>query len=127
MNLTPGDEGLRLCVVDAETGSVEVLTDDPPGSGHPSISPDGRRLLTDETGESGGVRTAAVRLVDLAAGGWRDLCSATSPAVGGSPLRRDAHPVWDPTGRRIAFLAAPTGKRQLFVIDPDLPAGESFL
>ena len=127
MNLTPGPEGMRLCVVDVETGQVDVLTDDPPGMGHPSISPDGRWLLTDETRESGDVRTAAVRLVDLAAHTWRDLCSATSPAVGGSPLRRDAHPVWDRPGLRIAFLAAPTGRRQLYIADPALPAGECFL
>jgi len=127
MNLTPGEEGMRLCLVDAETGAVEVVTDDPPGTGHPSISPDGRWLLTDDTRESGGVRTAAVRLVDLSAGTWRDICSATSPAVGGSPLRRDAHPVWDRHGRRIAFLAAPDGQRRIYIADPDLAPGERFL
>ena len=91
-NLTPADE-MRFCLVDADTGELEVLLDDPPGSGHPSISDDGRWLLTDVTGEAGGVRSATVRLVDLTSGGVRDLCTATSPAVGGSPLRRDAHPV----------------------------------
>jgi len=124
MNLTPGDEGMRLCLVDADTQAVEVLVDDPPGTGHPSMSPDERLLLTDQTGESGGVRRAAVRLVDLEAGSWRDLCAATSPAVGGSPLRRDAHPVWDRSGERICFLAAPRGKRQLFIVDPSAPTGE---
>ena len=127
MNLTPGAEGMRLCLVDAETGEVEVITDDPPGTGHPSISPDRRWLLTDDTRESGGVRTAAVRLVDLPGRSWRDICSATSPAVGGSPLRRDAHPVWDRAGRRIAFLAAPVGVRRIYIADPDLPPGERFL
>ena len=124
MNLTPADS-MRLCAVDDETGQLDVLTDDPPGTGHPSISPDGRWLLTDDTREAGGVRTAAIRLVDLAEGTWGDLCSAQSPAVGGSPLRRDAHPVWDRPGRRICFLAAPTGRRQLFLADPALPAGEA--
>jgi len=38
MNLTPGDQGMRFCLIDAETGELEVLTGDPPGSGHPSIS-----------------------------------------------------------------------------------------
>jgi len=37
MNLTPGDEGMKFCLVDADTGRVEVLLDDPPGTGHPSI------------------------------------------------------------------------------------------
>ncbi|GAG00534.1 unnamed protein product, partial [marine sediment metagenome] len=59
----------------------------------------------------------------LAEGTWRDLCAAESPAVGASPLRRDAHPVWDRAGRRVCFLAAPTGKRQLYVADPALPPG----
>ena len=123
MNLTPGDQGMRFCLIDAETGELEVLTGDPPGSGHPSISPDQRCLLTDDTREAGGVRTAAIRLVDLVRGSWRDLCRAESPAVGGSPLRRDAHPVWDRAGRRVCFLAAPSGKRQLFIADPTLPPG----
>jgi len=126
MNLTPGDEGMRFCLIDAETGQVDVLLDEPPGTGHPSISPDERFLLTDVTGEEGSVRTAAIRLVDLADGSWRDLCAARSPAVGGSPLRRDAHPVWDRRGRRICFLAAPQGRRRLFIADPALPPGETF-
>ena len=124
MNLTPGDEGMRFCLIDADSGQVEVLIDDPPGSGHPSISTDGRWLLTDATRESGGIRTAPIRLVDLQEGTWRDLCAAESPAVGGSPLRRDAHPVWDRHCRLVCFLAAPNGRRQLFVADPDLPPSE---
>lgn len=124
MNLTPGEAGMRFCLIDADSGEVDVLIDDPPGSGHPSISTDGRWLLTDATRESGGVRTAPIRLVDLDRRTWRDLCSAESPAVGGSPLRRDAHPVWDRQCRRICFLAAPAGRRQLFVADPSAPPGE---
>jgi len=116
-NLTPADE-MRFCLVDADTGELEVLLDDPPGSGHPSISDDGRWLLTDVTGEAGGVRSATVRLVDLTSGGVRDLCTATSPAVGGSPLRRDAHPVWDRNCRQVLFLAAPIAGRQLFIAEP---------
>jgi len=125
MNLTPTDAGMRFCLIDADTGRLEVLLDEPPGSGHPSIRPDGKLLLTDQTRESGGVRTAAVRLVDLAEGTWRDLCAVRSPAVGGSPLRRDAHPVWDRTGRRVCFLAAPAGRRQLFIADPVSPPGRT--
>lgn len=124
MNLTPGDEGMRFCLIDADSGEAEVLIDDPPGMGHPSISSDGRLLLTDQTRESGGVRMAAIRLVDLKERTWRELCSAESPAVGGSPLRRDAHPVWDRDCRRICFLAAPAGRRQLFIADPTLPPGK---
>jgi len=132
MNLTPGRTGMRFCLVDAETAQLEVLVDDPPGSGHPSISTDGRFLLTDVTREDAGIRTAAIGLVDLRertsppAGrrAWRELCRAESPGVGGSPLRRDAHPVWDRQCGRICFLAAPRGKRQLFLVDPNLPPGQ---
>ncbi len=119
MNLTPG-EHMRFCLIDADTGAVQVLADDPPGTGHPSISTDGRYLLTDDTRESGTTRTTTIRLVDLHAGTWRDLCTAESPAVGGSPLRRDAHPVWSRDDRRILFLAAPSGTRQLFIAEPQL-------
>jgi len=124
MNLTPGEAGMRFCLVDAETGKLEVLVDEPPGMGHPSISSDERFLLTDDTRESGNTRTAAIRLVDLRERTWRELCRAQSPAVGGSPLRRDAHPVWDRDSKRVCFLAAPGGRRQLFIADPSLPSGE---
>ena len=117
-NLTPAEDGMKFCVVDADTGELDVLIDDPTGSGHPSISDDGRWLLTDVTGEADGVRTATVRLVDLETGEVRDICGATSPAVGGGPLRRDAHPVWSRDCKQVLFLAAPTGGRQLFIADP---------
>ncbi len=129
MNLTPDERGMRFCLIDAQTSQLQVLMDDPPGSGHPSISADGALLLTDATRESASVRFAPIRLVDLPRPGqregrWRDLCTLRSPAVAGSPLRRDAHPVWDRDCRRICFLAAPGGKRQLFLADPQLPPGE---
>lgn len=119
MNLTPGEDGMRFCLVDADTGEMEVLCPQLPASGHPSISPDGRRLLTDVTREARGVRRATIRLADLQSGCWADLCTASSPAVGGSPLRRDAHPVWDRSGSLICFLAAPRGRRRLFIAEPD--------
>jgi hypothetical protein len=124
MNLTPAQAGMRFCLVDADSGQLTVLTEDPPGGGHPSLSPDGRLLLTDETREAGGVRRSAIRLVDLPGRGWRDLCAVESPAAGASPLRPDAHPVWDRAGRRICFLGAPAGVRRVLVADPALPPGE---
>jgi len=124
MNLTPGAEGMRFCLVDAETGELEVLAEDPPGTGHPSISPDGKRLLTDDTREAGGVRSVALRVVDLEAGTWKDLCRTTGPAMAHAPLRCDAHPVWDRSGRRFFFGAMPAGRRRLFLADPALPNGK---
>ncbi len=117
MNLTPGDDGMRFCCVDGESGAVRTLIDQPEGSGHPSISPDERWLLTDVTSDTPTVRTSTIRLVDLGEGLLHDVVTVQGPAAPVPPLRCDAHPVWDRTGRQILFTAAPAGRRQLFVVD----------
>jgi len=126
MNLSV-EGSLRFCLIDADTGEVRVLVDAPPGGGHPSISSDERQLVTDVfhwPSEEKTRRAATIRLVDLEARTWRHLCTAESPFYPEEfTLRVDAHPAWDQRGRRICFQAAPTGRRQVFVVDPSLPPG----
>jgi len=127
MNLRVEDQ-MRFCLIDADTGEIEVLITEPPGGGHPSISADERFLVTDTfhfPAEDKKTRAATIRLVDLEAKTWRDLCTAESPFDPEEfTLRIDAHPAWDPQCRRICFQAAPKGKRQIFVVDPSLPPGK---
>ena len=118
--------GYHFTAIDGLTGAVSNLVDEPAGVGHPTVSPDGRWLVTDATDDSGVRRWVSMRLVDLVRGRWEDVCRVSSPAARGedAPLRRDAHGAWDRGGRRFLFVGAPTGGRRLFVAEPGLPAGE---
>ena len=121
----PGESTMHFCLIDALSGEVTKLVDSPPGTGHPIVNPQRTHLVTDATRDEAGTRSVAVRLVDLPGGQWRDICRADSPAASGemSPARRDAHITWDRAGGRVLFLAAPAGRRQLFIADPRLPPG----
>jgi len=124
MNVGFGDQR-RFALIDPDTGDIEPLIHDPPGIGHPTITPDGRLLVTDDYDwyQSEGTRLAKLRLVDLEAGMWRDVCEVPSHQLAEPSLRVDAHPVWDRGGKRFCFQAAPQGVRHLFVADPALPPG----
>ena len=124
MNIGFEDER-RFALINPDTGDIEALIDDPPGIGHPTITPDGRFLVTDDYDWhlSEGRRVAKLRLVDLVAGTWADLCKLSSHQLAEPSLRVDAHPVWGRAGKRFCFQAAPEGVRRLFVADPALPPG----
>jgi len=119
------DTGYHFCLVDGVTGRAEILIDDPRGTGHPIVNRDCTFLVTDATYEESGRRRVGVRLVSLKDKAWQDICWVESPLATGeqAPLRRDAHITWDRPGKRLLFLGAPTGGRQLFVADPTAPPG----
>jgi hypothetical protein len=125
MNLVSDDGPMRFSLVSPD-GTVQPLLENATGSGHPIISPDGRRMATDLTEDADLRRFVTVRLFDLRTERWTDICRVESPSATGEAvaMRRDAHVTWDREGRRMLFLAAPWGRRQLFVVDPDLAAGE---
>jgi hypothetical protein len=127
MNVGVGGER-RFALIHAETGGIDVLIDDPPGIGHPTLTDDSRFLLTDTYDYDAEPPLAHVRWVDLDEGRWRDLCVVPRPPYAGLDLcsisrRVDCHPALDRDGRRILFTAAPEGRRRLFVADPFLPPG----
>ena len=127
MNVGMAD-GRKFALIDPDTGGIETLIDEPEGVGHPTLTPDGRYLVTDTYERPPGRQRGTVRWVDLQAGSWRDLCTMGSPAPGTADAyelsrRIDLHPVLDRQGRRICFAAAPRGRRQLFIADPGLPPG----
>ena len=114
----------KFCLIDPDTGIARPLVDEPEGTGHPTISPDGQWLLTDANSTRGARRPATLRLIDLAGRTCRDLATVDNPLFQDEPLRCDAHPVWDRTGRRFCFQGSPLRGRQLFIADPFHPAGE---
>jgi len=118
----------RFVLIDAITGQIETLIDDPPGGGHPTITPDGRFLVTDAYGPFVDPQTGFVRWIDLQERRWRDLCAMPRPLFDpskpfGTSFRVDLHPAQDRTGKHVCFTGAPTGKRRIFIADPALPPG----
>jgi polysaccharide pyruvyl transferase WcaK-like protein len=93
------------------------------GSGHPSLHPDRRHLLTDAypyEAVAFGDGTVPLRLVDLARYEERALVRIrTKPNCSGpdGELRIDPHPAWDRSHCWIAFNACPNGVRQVLLAD----------
>jgi Tol biopolymer transport system component len=123
MNLNTRGDGLRFARLPFDGSSCETLVPEVRGSGHPTLHPDGRHLLTDvylTEKLAFGDGTVPIRLVDLESGRETTLLRIrTRPDEGGSngALRVDPHPAWDRSYTRIAFNACPNGQRQVFVAD----------
>lgn len=100
-----------------------VLCPDHYGSGHPTISPEGKYILTDAYPTervSFGDGSVPLRLIDIATGEVRAVVRMlTKPVVAGpqQELRVDPHPAWHPTRKLVAFNGCPDGVRQVFVAD----------
>ena len=123
MNLNTQGNGLRFARLALDGSTCETLVPAVPGSGHPTLHPDGLHLLTDAYVDEPlafGDGTTPLRLVDLRSGsetqlvriGIRPLAERST-----GTLRVDPHPAWDRTCTRIAFNACPEGKRRVYVAD----------
>lgn len=115
------DGGLDLVQVDHDGSNLKKITDAADGSGHPTVHPDGRHILTDTyTHERWTVgETTPLRWIDLAEGKDRELVRMTTqpPALPAAELRVDPHPAWDRSWRRVAFNAVIGGTRRVLVAD----------
>jgi hypothetical protein len=123
MNLNTQGDGLRFARLSLDGSACETLAPNLPGSGHPTLHPDGRHLLTDvyvDEPLAFDDGTAPIRLVDLDGGVETTLVRIrirplAERATGA--LRVDPHPAWDRGYTRIAFNACPDGRRKVFVAD----------
>ncbi|WP_425221859.1 TolB family protein [Pseudomonas sp.] len=99
--------------------SLEVIAPGHKGSGHPSLDPSGRYLLTDSY-ISEGFKTSSgdvpLRLIDLESNQETYICNVYTMNILG-PRRVDPHPVWSSDGKRIAFNGIVDGYRQVMVVD----------
>ena len=120
MNLTVDDEIMRFCSFKYDGSDLKVLSKSHPGSGHPSISPNGRYLVTDaypheplalENGE------VPIRLLDLQTDSMETICTMFTLGDGRGVVRCDPHPVWSKDGKKICFNGAHTGRRQVYIAD----------
>lgn len=125
MNLRPGpDQPLRFVTFNLDGSDFRVLSERIIASGHPTLHPDGRHLLTDaylKDAAAFGDGTTPLRWIDL-----HTEQEATLARVRTQPhdapvdrdhgvLRVDPHPAWDRDFKRFVFNACPTGVRQVFL------------
>ena len=120
MNLVPeGDSGLRFVRFRHDGTGMETVGTER-GSGHPSLRPSGRWLLTDAYlnegfGSAGG--GAPLRLIDLEDGEEHVLAEIDCGPPGLGSRRCDPHPVWSRDGRRIVANAMVGGRRAVVLFD----------
>ncbi|RRJ94662.1 hypothetical protein Ga0100231_010260 [Opitutaceae bacterium TAV4] len=118
---------LRLVEVNADGTGLRIIpgTDTPkiPGSGHPTVYPDGHHILTDTyTNErtAFGDGTVPLRWINLQTSTEKCLVriDTRNPASAThSVLRCDPHPAWDRTWRYIAFNGMDAGVRRVYIAD----------
>lgn len=125
MNLNTEGEGLRFARVRYDGTGLTTLSRAFRASGHPTLHPDARHVLTDAYPHEAvafGDGTVPIRWLDLLSGGESTLVRirTLSDHERREPgLRVDPHPAWDRDFRRIAFNACPDGSRQVFLAQMD--------
>jgi hypothetical protein len=121
MNLAIDRECLRLVQVNADGSGLRKMHDRVVGSGHPTVLPDGRHVLTDSyAGESVafGDGTVPLRWIDLETGTEEALVRINvKQPVPIAELRIDPHPAWDRGGRFVTFNGFVGGTRRVFLAD----------
>ncbi len=136
MNLVPsweGDNMMRFCLIRFDGSEKKVLSRKISGSGHPSVEPSTRFLITDAyphqewvTRRDGEV---PIRLIDLRDDREIIVCRIFTDLAGkaglrnykvkegGSHYKLDPHPAWSRDYSRICFNGAPDGIRGVYISD----------
>jgi hypothetical protein len=125
MNLKLDGENMRLVRARYDGEKLQAMNDDLLGTGHPSLHPSGRYVITDDyahgplANEDG---TTPIRLLDLNESSERRIALIrTKPDYEGDAkvLRVAPHPAWSPDYRYVTFNACPTGRRDVFIAELD--------
>lgn len=128
MNLVPeGESTLRFVRLPAAGGAPAVMAPGCRGSGHPSLDPTGRLLVTDaylNEGFGAADGEAPLRAVDPVTGAERLLASLDCGPANLRARRIDPHPAWGRDGRSVVVNLCIDGRRQVAIADlsPVLPA-----
>lgn len=124
MNLCiDGDNELYLVECKYDGTNLKKITEKVLGSGHPTVHPNGKQILTDTYEHeklAKGDGTVPLRWIDLETESEKTIISinVSHPATKNSvALRVDPHPAWDPTHQFIAFNGFYNGTRRVFVAD----------
>lgn len=119
----PRARRLSFVLFDGYGGNFRHAAQGVTGSGHPTIDPSGRLLISDaylneEVAFEDGI--VPIRGVDLATGTESYLMRVnTEPKFTGSrnEYRIDPHPAWDRSGRYVTINASVNGCRSVFIVD----------
>lgn len=132
MNLLGDDRRLRIKAFDVFGSEPVLFCGDILGSGHPSVSPDGRYVITDSyIGEpvAGKDGTVPIRLIDLEAMKETELLrvrTITGERYRNGALRCDPHPAWSRDGKSVVMNAMVGGTRRVVLLDmSSLSAGSA--
>ena len=124
MNLgIEGKEGLRLVQCRYDGTGLGPILPDLPGSGHPTVHPDGRHILTDDYAHgpfADDDGTTPLRWIDVQTGEDRQIArfrTRTPHQKDIASLRVDPHPAWDRSNRFVAFNAFVDGTRRVYIAD----------
>ncbi|MFH1969085.1 MAG: hypothetical protein ABIJ53_02065 [Verrucomicrobiota bacterium] len=121
MNLNIDRDVMRFVQVHADGSELRRMLNDVVGSGHPTVHPNGKHLLTDTyTKEkmSFGDGTIPLRWVDLGTGEEDVIVRINTQSLcEDGVMRVDPHPAWDRTWRYVTFNAFIDGTRRVFVAD----------
>ena len=123
MNLKTDGGAMQFVQTRHDGSDFRIMSDTVPGSGHPTLHPNEKTIVTDAYPHEPvafGDGSTPVRLVDLSEGTERTLVRIqVTPDCRGpkGELRVDPHPAWDREFRRIAFNGCPDGTRRVYVSD----------
>jgi hypothetical protein len=123
MNLKLDRRNLRFVRFRYDGSRCAIMTEAVLGSGHPSLHPNGRNIVTDSypwEPVAFGDGTTPIRLVDVRHGTETTLARIqTVPPFSGpkNEMRVDPHPAWDRAFRKVVFNACPAGRRGVFLAD----------
>ena len=123
INLKLDGEHLQFVRVRYDGSGIAPLTEAVPGSGHPTMHPDGRHVLTDvylHEPLAYGDGTTPIRWIDTEIGSEQVLIRIDNNPPFPGPVRElriDPHPAWDRSFRRIAFNGCEGGRRRVYIAD----------
>ncbi|MEM9883935.1 MAG: hypothetical protein AAF800_13565 [Planctomycetota bacterium] len=117
----PGEPGLRLIRVRYDGTGFERLSDTVHGSGHPSMLPGGRYMVTDTYTDENGFcddGTSLLRWIDLQQHTDTELARfRTKQPTPRGEARVDPHVAWDRDWRYVAFNGFMDGTRRVYLAD----------
>ena len=124
MNLRPDGKKLVFCQFRYDGSDFRVISEKHPGGGHPSMTPDGKYLVTDAYSSERIVppnKEVPIRLLATGTDEVQVICHIYTLGrkgdLGRGTLRLDPHPVWSRDFKQVCFNGAPEGRRQVFIAD----------